>query len=612
MENSQNFWPADWSNYGPLFIRLAWHAAGTYRTSDGRGGAEGGRQRYKPEKDWGDNANLDKARDILKNVKEKEFPELSYGDLYIIAGNTAIESMGVKILGFCSGRVDDPDGNASHMLGPNEDQNELFKCEEKMKTDCKAPFGASEVKIIYVNPGGPKAGKGDPEASANSIRNVFYRMNMNDSETVALIGGGHTVGKSHGACPSNGRRILEKYEDAPDMDFDTLRQLEAESCGHLNGSAENTFTSGYELTWTTKPTTYDSEYFQNLLNFKWVKKIGLSGKQHWVIDKNATEIKIPKAPNAHTETEDDLGMFTTDIALMKDPEYKKIVEEYADNTEKFFADFAAAWYKLTTRDVGPRTRCSNDDAPPAQDWQYPLPDPTEVSEATWTAVKTAIKDLLAGDDKDKNGGLLLRLGWQCMSTYRDTDHLGGCNGARILFSPGKDWKVNQGLDAAKQLLEQIKTDHSEVSMADLIVLSSTIALGELADIENMDETFCPGRVDDTSGEAWKFLKPRVNGTEGASLLLVKDYFEVMGLTDKEFVAMTEIGVKYGDVSKKCKGLFCRKKSNSVVKAIEMDDQLSNIMEEFKNREELNKVAKSTWKKIANFDRFDGPEKKLCS
>ena len=261
-------------------------------------------------------------------------------------------------------------------------------------------------------------------------------------------------------------------------------------------------------------------------------------------------------------------------------------------------------------------------------YQYPLPDPTEVSDAIWTEVKTAIKDLLAGDDKDKNGGLLLRLGWQCMSTYRDTDHLGGCNGARILFSPGKDWEVNQGLDTAIQLLEQIKSAHSEVSMADLIILSSTIALGDLAGIENMEETFCPGRVDDTSGEAWQFLKPRVTGKEGESLLLIKDYFEVMSLSEREFVAMAEVGNKYGDMSENCMGIFCkcvalvciimrihcncRDKSNSVMRAISEDDQLSGIKESYESSDELNKVAKSTWKKMANFDRFDGPKKKICS
>ena len=340
LTKSERYWPADYGNYGPLFIRLAWHSAGTYRISDGRGGADGARQRFEPERSWPDNANLDKARTLLQPIKKKYGRGLSWADLFILAGNAAIENMGGPVLGFCGGRVDAADGSDSTLLGPSKEQETLMPCE--VNGQCESPLGTSKVGLIYVNPEGPM-GNPDPLASVVDIRNVFSRMAMNNSETVALIGGGHTLGKSHGGCPV-------KVADKP-------------VCG--TGKSIDTFTSGIELTWTTQPTYWDNEYFRNLVNWEFSLIKGKGKTSQWEpIARNGTKPTAISADGTFNQT---IGMFTTDVALIKDEAYKNIVLKFAEDKKTFDHAFAHAWYKLTTRDMGPVARCSNKDTPPPQE-----------------------------------------------------------------------------------------------------------------------------------------------------------------------------------------------------------------------------------------------------
>ena len=342
LTKSEEFWPADYGNYGPFFIRLAWHSAGTYRTSDGRGGADGGRMRYEPERSWPDNANLDKARTLLHPIKKKYGRGLSWGDLFILAGNAAIENMGGPILGFCGGRSDAADGSDSALLGPTQEQEMLMPCE--VNGQCELPLGTSKVGLIYVNPEGPM-GNPDPKLSAADIRNIFNRMGMNNSETVALIGGGHTLGKSHGGCPVN--------------------IAESAMCG--TGKGIDTITSGIELTWTTQPTYWDNEYFRTLVNWDFSLHKGQRDTFQWEpVSKNGIQ---PMAISADGTFNITIGMLTTDVALWKDEAFKGIVLKFAEDKNSFDHAFAHAWYKLTTRDMGPISRCRNEDTPPPRNEQ---------------------------------------------------------------------------------------------------------------------------------------------------------------------------------------------------------------------------------------------------
>merc|ERR1719498_1215472 len=353
MTDSKQCWPADYGNYGPFFVRLAWHCSGSYRTSDGRGGCDGGRQRFEPERSWPDNTNLDKARKLLQPIKLK-YPSISWGDLFILAGTTAVQDMGGPILGFCGGRQDDDDGFWSQELGPTPEQEEYAPCPVNGK--CKSPLGSTTVGLIYLNPEGPMA-QPIPNASALEVRDTFGRMAMNDSETVALIGGGHAFGKTHGACPLG--------PGLPPKD-DPLNPWPGK-CG--DGKLTNAYTSGIEGPWTENPTEWDNSYFTNLLDYDWSVGKGPGGKYQWHVSKG----KSPRAPRADGNGYQNIQMMTSDISLISDPIYLNIVKKYANDSKAFDNAFAHAWYKLTTRDMGPRTRCLGKNVPPAQEFQYPLP-----------------------------------------------------------------------------------------------------------------------------------------------------------------------------------------------------------------------------------------------
>lgn len=408
LTDSKAFFPADFSppvgpNYGGLMIRLAWHCSGSYRQSDGRGGCDGGRIRFDPELNWPDNANLNNALKLLEPVKDKYGSKLSWGDLIILAGNTAIESMGGPVIGFCGGRIDDTDGSDSLILGPSVEQEAIAPCQTlnpSRQGECNlvegSPIGPTTVGLIYVNPAGPSGSEGDPIASGADIRRAFGNMGFNDTETVSLVGGGHAFGKCHGAC------------DDPPCGRDT----------DLEGIGPNTFTSGFEGPWTIQPTTWSNEYFNNLFNFEWELITGPGGNIQWT----------PK--NADGSAGPDIMMLTSDIALSKDSDYTSISQAYAANIDVLNKDFMHSWYRLTTQDMGPISRCVGDSIPPPQNFQDPLPGATAtVREAgtDFVEVRTKLQGLL--DDDSSNGPAFVNLAFRCASTYRDTDYKGGCNGA---------------------------------------------------------------------------------------------------------------------------------------------------------------------------------------
>jgi len=634
LTDSKEFWPADYGNYGPLFIRLAWHSAGTYRASDGRGGGNGGRQRFEPERSWEDNTNLDKARRLLIPIKEKYGEALSWGDLIILAGNTAIKSMGGPILGFCGGRVDAFDGSDSIMLGPSEKQRKLMPCPRNGA--CKAPLGASTVGLIYVNPGGPM-GIPSPKNSSLDIRDVFGRMNMNDTETVALIGGGHSFGKGHGACPAGAGKPPKE---------DPINPWPGR-CG--TGRGNDTYTSGYELVWTTKPTQWDNEYFKNLLAFEWQLFKGPATKFQWTMKgKNR-----PFAPSGDGKSKQTIGMLTTDIALIQDKAYLNIVKKFASDQEAFDKAFAHAWYKLTTRDMGPVTRCIGNNVPPAQPWQYPLP-PTPANLPNFSLVRKHIRKIM---NKNRGAvGKFARLAWQSISTFRATDYLGGANGARIRFSPQKDWPVNKNLNKVLHILQPVKERFGKnLSWADLIVLAGNAAI-ERAGGRRMK--FCGGRTDADDGVGSENLEPRITGDFYETADQLKDYIKLMGLTQKEFVVLNAGGFAIGD-SVGCEGLFCSRGtgtsrfeprlSNRFFAILQSKDWISHSSRisafkkrlykarnshtfmfstdlMFKNDPELREATDeyvynnekflddfaAAWTKLANADRFDGPHRNTCS
>ncbi|CAM9833697.1 unnamed protein product [Scytosiphon promiscuus] len=515
MTDSQDFWPADFGHYGGLMIRLAWHCAGNYRNSDGRGGCDGGRIRFNPERSWADNTNLDKALDLLEPLKLKYGDAVSWGDLIALTGNEAIRSMGGPVLGFCAGRQDDASGYASLELGPSDEQEAVAPC--AVNGTCELPLGSTTVGLIYVNPEGPLAVP-DPAGSAEEIREVFARMGMNDSETVALVGGGHAFGKFHGACDSGpGADPIDSPEDPWPG-----------TCGDPDspnfGKAENTFTSGLEGQWTEEPTVWDNMYFIDLLEYDWVTAESPAGASQW----------IPVLKEGATETEDeipDIVMLTTDVALLFDPEYLALVELFSEDQDALDTAFSAAWYKLMSRDMGPHERCVGPDVPPPQEFQLPLPDaPSDLP--SYDTARSSIESMLS--DNPSYGALFVTLAWQCMSTFRSTDYLGGCNGARIRFSPEKDWAVNKGLDEVLALLEPVKTETPEMSYADLIVLAGNVALRESTE-SYLDLSFCKGRVDALEGDDLiSVLEPR----EYDDVIVgVRDRMKIVGLSVPQMVAL---------------------------------------------------------------------------
>ncbi|RLN32011.1 hypothetical protein BBJ28_00015790 [Nothophytophthora sp. Chile5] len=516
MTDSQSFWPADFGHYGGLFIRLSWHCNGSYRRADGRGGCDGARIRFNPERSWADNTNLDKALDLLEPIKLKYGDSLSWGDLIVLSGNVAIESMGGPVLGFCGGRRDDADGTSSLQLGPTPEQESVAPCE--VDGQCKEPLGPTTLGLIYVNPEGPM-GVPDPALSVLDVRDTFKRMGMDDRETVALIGGGHSFGKTHGACPTGA---------GPDPTQDPLHPWPG-TCGEGEGMGKgnNTFTSGFEGAWTFHPTEWDNGYFLGLTGLEWEKFDGPGGHFQWR--------PVP-------DTNPPVRMLTADIALLHDPSYLNISTEFAANQSSLGEAFSHAWYKLMSRDLGPVARCRGNDVPPAQPFQNPLP----ASPATlpdFDAVRSDIRSLMTSsvdglpcdstsDGSPYNGALFVHAAWQCASTFRITDYAGGCNGAKIKYSPQKDWPVNAGVDKIISALEPIKESYPTLSTADLIVLAGQVAL---EDASNATIDFLGGRVDAEDGSGVDHLAPREY--YNTTLIAVRDSIKILGVSAYDAVAL---------------------------------------------------------------------------
>ena len=509
MTTSQDWWPADYGHYGPFFIRMAWHSAGTYRVSDGRGGSDGGMQRFAPLNSWPDNANLDKARRLLWPVKQKYGRSLSWADLMVLTGTVAMESMGFETYGFAGGRVDawEPDeiywGPEGEWLGDERYSG---------NRDLEDPLAAVQMGLIYVNPEGPN-GNHDPLSAAHDIRETFGRMAMNDEETVALIAGGHTFGKAHGAVKAE---CLDVEPEAAAIEEQGLGWKN--SCG--TGNASDTMTSGLEGAWTVSPTTWTHNYLQNLYNWEWVQTKSPAGATQWIPADSAASNLVPDAHDPSVRHAP--IMFTTDLALREDPIYREITMRWLDNPEEFEVAFAKAWFKLTHRDMGPSTRYLGTMAPDEQLlWQDPVPaaDYSMVNSRDISRLKSEILDSGLSTSE------LVRTAWASASTYRDTDMRGGANGARISLAPQKDWEANNPDELARVLdvLEGIQDDFNDrrssrkVSLADLIVLGGAAAIEQAADRAGYDVEvpFTPGRTDalqeQTDVNSFAVLEPKADG-----------------------------------------------------------------------------------------------------
>jgi len=508
MTTSQDWWPADWGSYGPLFIRMAWHSAGTYRVSDGRGGASDGTQRFAPLNSWPDNANLDKARRLLWPVKQKYGKRISWADLMVLAGNCALESAGFETFGFAGGREDvwEPQGDV--FWGPEGE----WLADERYSGDRELanPLAAVQMGLIYVNPEGPN-GNPDPLAAARDIRETFGRMAMNDEETVALIAGGHTLGKTHGAGPAS--NVGPEPEGAG---------IEEQGLGWKNsfgkGNAEDTITSGLEGAWTTTPTEWSNGYFDNLFDYDWELTKSPAGAHQWT-PKNGRK----SVPDAHVEGKFNYPMMlTTDLALKVDPIYGPISKRFHEHPDEFNAAFARAWYKLTHRDMGPVSRLLGPDVPPPQLWQDPVPpvDHALIDAGDVAGLKRTILESGLGT-RD-----LVATAWAAASTYRDSDKRGGANGARLRLAPQKDWEVNEPAEVARVLaaLERVQSDFNRaqsdgkrVSLADLIVLGGCAAVEAAAQQggHEVHVPFTPGRTDasqeQTEVDSFAHLEPLADG-----------------------------------------------------------------------------------------------------
>ena len=546
MTTSQEWWPADYGHYGPLFIRMAWHSAGTYRIHDGRGGAASGTMRFAPLNSWPDNASLDKARRLLWPIKQKYGRKISWADLMIFAGNCAIESMGLKTLGFAGGREDvwEPEediywGSETTWLG-----DERYSGDRELEN----PLGAVQMGLIYVNPQGPN-GNPDPVAAAIDIKETFRRMAMNDEETVALIAGGHTFGKTHGAADAD-EYVGPEPEGA---------SLEEQGLGWKNtfgsGVGADTITSGLEGAWTTEPAKWDNNFFENLFNYEWELVKGPGGAWQWTPKDESAQATVP---DAHDPSKKHAPMMlTTDLSLRMDPTYEKISRRFFENPDEFADAFAKAWYKLTHRDMGPRTRCLGSLVPAEpQLWQDPVPDVDHalIGEQSIAALK----------DKILESGLsisqLVSTAWASAATFRGTDKRGGANGARIRLAPQKDWEVNNSDELGKvlQTLEGIQEDFNgsqsdgkRVSLADLIVLAGCAGVEAAAKNAsvNVEVPFAPGRTDalqeQTDVESFAVLEPTAdgfrnylaNGHEKSAEELLVDRAHMLTLTAPEMTVL---------------------------------------------------------------------------
>jgi catalase-peroxidase len=510
MTTSQDWWPADYGHYGPLFIRMAWHSAGTYRIADGRGGAGSGTLRFAPLNSWPDNVSLDKARRLLWPIKQKYGRTISWADLMVFAGNCALESMGLKIFGFAGGREDvwEPDeiywGRETEWLG-----DERYTGDRELEK----PLGAVQMGLIYVNPEGPN-GKPDPIAAARDIRETFSRMAMNDEETVALIAGGHTFGKAHGAASA-------KEYCGPDPEG---CGLEEQGLGWRNtfqtGKGPHTITSGLEGAWTSNPIKWDNGYFENLFGYEWELGKGPGGAWQWHPKDGKAQGTVP---DAHDPSKKHAPMmFTTDLSLKMDPIYAPIARRFHKNPAEFADAFARAWYKLTHRDMGPVSRLLGPLVPPPQLWQDPVPavDHELIGEQDIAQLKARI--LASGLSTSQ----LVKTAWAAASTFRGTDKRGGANGARVRLAPQKDWDVNEPAELAKalQALEKVQKDFNgaqrgkkKVSLADVIVLGGCAAVEAAAKKGGHDVKvpFAPGRTDATQemtdAESFAVLEPTADG-----------------------------------------------------------------------------------------------------
>ena len=505
MTDSQDWWPADFGHYGPLFVRMAWHSAGTYRTGDGRGGAGSGSQRFAPLNSWPDNVNLDKARRLLWPVKQKYGNKISWADLMILTGNVALESMGFKTFGFAGGRED--------IWEPEEDiywGTEGTWLDDKRhadERDLENPLGAVQMGLIYVNPEGPN-GNPDPVAAAKDIRETFARMAMNDEETVALIAGGHTFGKTHGAGDA---ALVGPEPEAAGM----AEQGFGWKSSFGTGKGGDQISSGLEVTWTTTPTKWSNNFFWNLFGYDWELTKSPAGAHQWIPKGGAGADSVPAAHDPSKRITP--SMLTTDLSLRFDPDYEKISRRFHENPDDFADAFARAWFKLTHRDMGPRTRYLGAEVPAEElIWQDPIPavDHAIVDEKDIASLKSRILD----------SGLtvseLVSTAWASASTFRGSDMRGGANGARICLAPQKDWEVNQPDQLAKVLktLEGIQSEFgNKVSMADLIVLAGCAGVEQAAKNagQNVTVPFTPGRMDasqeQTDVESFAVLEPIADG-----------------------------------------------------------------------------------------------------
>jgi catalase-peroxidase len=510
MTTSQDWWPADYGHYGPLFIRMAWHSAGTYRVTDGRGGAGYGTQRFAPLNSWPDNANLDKARRLLWPIKQKYGNRISWADLMVLTGNVALESMGFKTYGFAGGREDVWEPQEDIYWGPEAEWMGDKRYAEGRKLE--KPLAAVQMGLIYVNPEGPN-GNPDPLAAAKDIRETFARMAMNDEETVALIAGGHTFGKAHGAGKAS--NVGPEPEAAP---------LEEQGLGWKNkfgsGKGVDTITSGLEGAWTAAPTRWTHMYLANLYAYDWELTKSPAGAHQWVPKGGAAKDTVPDAHDASKKHAP--IMFTTDLALRMDPAYGKITKRFLENPDQFEAAFAKAWFKLTHRDMGPRSRYLGAEVPKEQlTWQDPLPplDFEPVNAEDVELLKTRV--LASGIPVPQ----LITTAWASASTFRGSDRRGGANGARIRLAPQKDWEVNQPKQLAEVLavLERLQKDFNagsttrKVSMADMIVLAGSAAVEAAARKGGHDVRvpFTPGRTDATQEmtdvDSFAVLEPKQDG-----------------------------------------------------------------------------------------------------
>ena len=511
LKTSQDWWPADYGHYGPFFIRMAWHSAGTYRVSDGRGGAGGGQQRFEPLNSWPDNANLDKARRLLWPVKQKYGRSISWADLMVLAGNVSLESMGFKTFGFAGGREDDWQAEMVYWGPENE-----FLADERYKGDreLEKPLAAVQMGLIYVNPEGPN-GNPDPLLAAKDIRDTFGRMAMNDEETAALIAGGHTFGKAHGAAPPADCVGPEPAAEG----------VEKQGFGWENkcgtGKGADTITSGLEGAWTVNPVAWTHNYITNLYTYDWVMTKSPAGATQWIPADGAASNLVPDAydpSKRHAPI-----MFTTDLSLKFDPAYRKITERWLNNPDEFADAFARAWFKLTHRDMGPRARYIGADAPTEELlWQDPVPavDHELIDANDIAGLKAEILDSKLTVSE------LVRTAWASASSFRGTDMRGGANGARIRLAPQKEWDANnpKELDKVLKRLESIQKDFNsaqsgskKVSLADLIVLGGAAAIEKAAKAAGQDIVvpFTPGRTDasqaQTDIQSFAVLEPTADG-----------------------------------------------------------------------------------------------------